>query len=229
MKRKLILFAILLFALCLVTAVACADISNVQFKQERNGSITVTWSDSDNNAPYQVTWSMENWSKLYYHEDSYSGTSASLMRLVPGGTYEIRISNSTSSVMVPYTVPKGTFTDWKSGKRIIHDIGDFDVQVNSIYRTFHLELHYPRLGKARRYTLLFALNTPNGYTHYTWLDDNFKMEPRYAYYYWDLDLSDWIDSVSEDYNGKIPSGIYRLEAYLNGQFYANYNFYMYGN
>lgn len=54
MKRKLILFAILLFALCLVTAVACADISNVQFRQERNGKITITWDDPDNIGPYEV-------------------------------------------------------------------------------------------------------------------------------------------------------------------------------
>ena len=42
MKRKLILFAVLLFALCLVTAIACAEISNVQFRREANGKITIT-------------------------------------------------------------------------------------------------------------------------------------------------------------------------------------------
>ena len=230
MKRKLILFAIMLFALCLVTAVACADISNVQFRQERNGKITITWDDPDNIGPYEVFWTQDTWTNWNAcEEDNYAGKSASIEILVPGASYNVTVRNSVSSVTVPYTVPKGTFTDWKSSKKIDVDIGDFDVVANNRYKTFRLRMYYPKLGSARRYNWVLALRTPLGYASWVWYNENWKIEKNYAYYYWDLDLSSWIDNLENIYGGKVPSGLYFAEVYLDGQFYASWGFNIYGN
>lgn len=230
MKRKLILFAILLFALCVVTAVACADISNVQFRQERNGKITITWDDPDNNGPYEVFWNQDTWTNWNAcEEDYYQGKSATVVCLIPGASYNVTVRNSSSSVTVPYTVPKSTFTDWKSSKKIDVDIGDFDVMANSRYKTFRFRFYYPRLGSARRYTLVLALRTPLGYASYVFYYDSFKIEKNYGYYFDDLDLAKWIDNLENIYGGKVPSGLYFAEAYLDGQFYASWGFNIYGN
>ena len=230
MKRRLILFAILLFALCLVTAIACADISNVQFRQERNGKVTITWSDSDNMGPYEVHWYQDNWVDWWVcDETSYPGTSATVETMVPGATYQVNIKNSVSSVTVPYTVPKGTFSDWKSGKRLELDVGDFDYQTMSRYKTFRLKMHYPRLGSSRMYNWVLALQTPIGYAGWVYHNEYLKVEPKYSYLYWDLDLANWIDNIEGVYGGKVPSGIYYAEVYLDGNFYASWGFRVYGN
>ena len=236
MKRKLILFAVLLFALCLVTAIACAEISNVQFRREANGKITITWSDSENAAPYEVHWYQDNWVDYWWHqEDSYPSPYAQMEYLVPGAAYQINIKNSLgTSVTVPYTVPKGTFTDWKSEKGVKIEIDelngqDFNAMTMNRYIQFRFILDYPRIKSARTYNWILALQTPYVYIGRVFWNDMMTLDPKYAWTYWDLDFSEWINEIEATYGGKIPSGIYYAEAYLNGDFYASYGFRIYGN
>jgi len=236
MKRKLILFAVLLFALCLVTAIACADISNVQCKMEINGKVSISWSDSENAPPYQVHWYQDNWVDYWWHEEeSYPSPYALMKLLVPGATYKICIQNSLgTSVTVPYTVPKSTFTDWKSEKGITVEIPslngeDFNIQKHNRYIDCNLKFDYPRIKSARTYNWILALQTPYGYIGRVFWNDMCTLDPKWKWTYWDLDFSEWINEIEATYGGKIPSGIYYAEAYLNGDFYASYGFRIYGN
>ena len=229
--KKTVILILLVLLLCLIAGVACAGgISNIQCSQRYDGQVQVTWSDSENAGPYKVIWHAGFWRSDYWtcEEDAYYSTSASLKCLIPGITYEIEVSNAFNSYdTTTYTVPKSTFTDFR-GRRLKLSKDTFDLRSEGRYQTFRLELHYSMLSKTRNYFWQCTLNTPEGYTSFVRYNEMFKLEPRYSYYYWDWDLSEWMNNVEKVF-GHLPSGKYNFDVFLNGQYYAGAGFYVYSD
>lgn len=228
MKRKLILFTALVLILSMVAGVAGASISNIKLEPKKNGQIKVSWKDSGGSGPYTITWTNDAWNDWSaWDGEEFDGTSGSAKTMIPGVTYTVKVYNSSSSDTVQYKVPKSTFTDWTSGKRVTVDMEYFDVDSESIYKDVEVRFYYPRLKQERRYVWLLALKTPKGYASYVWFNEAFKIQPKYAYYYWNLDFSQWMENVRNCF-GKIYTGDYAFEMYLDGKYYGSADFYVYG-
>ena len=223
MKKKLILLTALVLLISMFTTPAGA-VSNIRCEQDRSGHVVVSWSDFGS-GPYEVQWSLGSWDGWCVY-DEFDSSPGVVGGMVPGATYNVTVKSGSDSDSTTYTVPKGTFTDFKSGKKVTCSIDSFDARSESIYQTIQVRLYFPRLSKERRYTWQLALWTPKGYVGLVKYNDNFRMEPKYSYYYWDLDFSEWMNSV-EKYFGKIMSGDYVFEMYLNGQYYGGVGFYVY--
>ena len=230
MKRKLILFTALILLITMAASMASADISNIKFDQTRDGKVKISWKDSGGSGPYQVTWAQSNWKDWYTWEDrDYDSTSATIKFMVPGATYDVTVSNDRSSKTVSYTVPKTTFTEWKTNRKVSSSLDTFDVETDSIYKIIEVRLYHPRLSKERRYFWLMCLRTPKGYASYVHYSDNCRIATRTGYVYWDnIDMAPFIENVRNLY-GKVPTGDYAFEMYLNGQYYGAAGFYMYGD
>ena len=228
MKKKMILLTLLVLLVSMIIVPAGA-VSNISCQAQRDGSVQVSFSDYSGSGPYEVHYSLPYWDNRNYYEDGFRSSPAKVLRMIPGATYEVWASKAggyDASESTTFTVPKSTFTDWKSGKSVRCTLETFDARTESIYKTFQVQLHYPRLSKTRRYTWMLALWTPEGYCGETWLNEYCTFEPRYAYLYWDLDLSDWMDSVEKCF-GKILGGRYVFEMYLDGQYYGGAEFFVY--
>ena len=221
MKRKMILLTVLVL-LATLAAVPAGAVSGVRCEMDRNGHTIVSWSGGSD---CEVRWSTSDWGSKYTYRSGCSSP-ADIVGMVPGETYDVTVTDGSDSQTVTYTVPKTTFTDFKKGKKVELDIREFDARNESIYRTFQLRMHYPRLGKERRHSWQLALRTPKGYTGLVKYNDNFRMEPRYSYYYWDFDLSEWMNDLEFYFDG-IPQGDYVFEVYLDGKYYGEAGFYVY--
>ena len=228
MKRKLALITGLILLLSLAAGTAYADIKKIRFEQLRNGEIEMTWKDTGDDGPYEISWTNDSWKK---HEatdgESYDSTSATLKQLVPGVTYDITVRGQTTEATKTYKVPKTTFTDYSKGKKVTIDKDTFDLETDDIYRTVTLRLYYPRLSKERRFFWTLALKTPKGYASYVVYDERLVLNPRGSFAQGQFDFSVFMNNV-EDTFGKIPSGDYAFEMYMDGQYYGAAGFYVYG-
>ena len=230
MKKKLIVAGLLILLLTLITAIACAEINTVRFKQNKQGSVTVTWKDGSYKGNYEVTYKISSWKTSYYEEKEYDERSATLLSLVPGATYKVTIrrTDGTSTKTKKYTVPKSTFMDWTSGKAVVvEDLKSFITGQDSIYRNIKLKMHYPRIRRGRTYYRLIALRTPKGYSSYVSITPSLDLgRSGYVAMTTTMDFSAWMKRVKQDF-GKYPKGEYKFEIYLNGAYYQGGNFFVY--
>ena len=201
-------------------------ISNIRFESLRNGNVRVTWSASGN-GPFYVNYTMPSWNSRWRESESYPRTSAVIKHLVPGQRYEFTVSDGSAKASAYYTVPSGTFSELLTNRKLTMDRTTFDLGNGGIHDTFQLRFYFPQLRSERRYSWTLALKTPLGYSSRVILDENFAMQPKISYYYWNFAIEGFMNRVEEDF-GEIPSGYYTFEAYLDGQYYAGVDFYVYG-
>ena len=199
-------------------------ITNLKCEDQRNGTTVITWDDSGS-GPYKITYAASEWVDFSLYEDGIYNTRHTVTTLIPGVTYKITVSSSTSSASVKYTPSKSSFTDFKNGRIVKLDESSFDARGDGYYTTFELTIRYPTLANDRYYVYLLALKTPLGYASFTPSDDRIALEKRYVGIYGDYSLSDFLDAVKSNF-GKIPTGDYTLEVYFDGALYGSASFYL---
>ena len=202
-----------------------SSITDLNCEDQRDGTTVITWKDSAGSGPYTVSWSASEWLNFSLYEDGITKTSYSTIRLIPGVTYKITVSDGTSSASVNYTPSKSSFTDFKNGRIVRTDKASFDATGDGYYTTFRLTVKYPTLAKDRYYVYLLAMKTPLGYISYTEANDRIALEKRYIGIYSDCSLSDFLDAVKQNF-GRVPSGDYTLEVYFDGALYGSTSFYL---
>ena len=206
------------------------SISNVQCEMQSNGMVKVTWNDSGNDGPYKVSYTMDDWEKYYYDDDNISKTTTTLMYLVPGETYTITVSGRNSKASTNYTLPRVTFSRYKNNRKLVLTKKEFNLARDGMNQLFTLRFYFTRLKEEQHYVWTLALKTPLGYSSYTVCNPNFKLyasTDHVKWIYWDWSIDTFMNRVKDDY-GTIPTGNYTFECFLDGQFYASVDFFVYG-
>lgn len=231
---KKVVCLISMWLLVFVAAIGCcmAPPVLVQLSTLDNGDVKVSWNKFGGATTYEVRYKISGGKSLWGDSKSVNvhGTSCVLDKLVPGQTYSIVVSNGRRQNTRTVTVPTGDFTGFRNDIEIIiqprsakngstrkldaYSVADIEDDDGTAYG-MRIEYHYPKLSKPRSYKSSLAFYSPAGYVAYTTVEQwNMKTGNYYTYYKF-FDLSHVFSALKSDY-GRIPTGTYRLELYLDG-------------
>lgn len=208
-----------------------------------SGRVTVSWTDSENQAPYRVLARYQGSPDViqpqYIEAESTSECSWTMENLLPGRTYIIEVQDSAGvSTSRMYTLPKATpFVDGmlkangirvgiefrrkessdptSEAKRVV-TLKAAEIAANRgvLDYGFKYQIRMPPLAQSRSYFTQIAILAPNGYTDCEIFSDlDFSRESSGRYWYM---LGDWTFDMMLARNGSVPSGKWTVELYFNG-------------
>ncbi len=210
-----------------------------------NGRVTVSWTDSEFQAPYKVLAQYQGSYDVvqpnYIEGEDIYATNFTIEDLVPGKTYVVEVRDAYGvSAKRTYTLPEPTtFEDGKlkassikvtiefrrktpdeerkNAKKINALVASEIVNNRGTYAYgFRYNIKNPSLAKSRNYFTQVAIIAPNGYTECeVYRDMEYGRE--YSANYWYM-LGDWTFDMIYQKNGSLPTGTWTVELYWDGQY-----------
>lgn len=207
------------------------------------GRVTVTWVDSDSNAPYKVLAQYQGDPNVrqpnYIEGEDLYTTSFTLEDLLPGRTYTVEVRDCYGiSTKRTYTLPEAaTFEDgklkaksikvsieprrkesnqeFKEAKKINGLVAnDIINNMDSYDYGFRYQVKNPNLAYSRYFFTQVAVIAPNGFTEVELYSD-YDFGRDYSGRYWYL-LGDTAFDMIYKMNSAIPSGQWTVELYWDG-------------
>ena len=202
--------------------------------QNEDGTVTLSWTDEANNAPYTVYYELLESAPTPFGwtaAEELDATNFTLERLVPGVSYVLTVADCTGkSAEYTWYAPTPE-TDREIGakirlmpmnrkarmtKRQASWSASEVAAENEYLHGLYLRLTYSMLKKTRHYGFQIAVEAPNGFSDVVFSG---KLELRRgvsAIPVWGfIPVDDYFDLL-RDYYGGIPTGQYNVTLYFNG-------------
>jgi len=202
--------------------------------QNADGTVTVTWTDENGNAPYSVYYELLEAAPTPFGwtaTENTCDTSITLDRLVPGVSYVITVAdcNGETDEHTWYAPTPGTDTEigakfrFKPMRRTGRmtkrqpSFSAADIAAdNEALHGLYLRLTYSMLAKTRNYAFQITVKAPNDFTDVIFSGTLELLYGRSAIPVWGfIPVDDYFDLL-EEYYGGIPTGEYDVTLYFNG-------------
>lgn len=231
------------------TTAASNGMQITKITENGDGSLSVRWTDTDGNAPYDVYYvqlrsddfdaDVEVGTGYWTCAEDLTTRSATISNAVPGQDYWIVVANKNGDYVYQafYAGTVSRFYEFNTDISIIlkyrrngayTEVGSFsasDIARNKGNTTYgaYIRLDYPRLARARNYAYMVAITAPNGEVV---LDGYGTMElsAGRSYTYWNDYSLDWYFDILTQYYGTVPTGTYTWSLYYDGLFVSSQNF-----
>lgn len=211
-----------------------SPIEITRVRKEYNGNVTVFWTDSEGNAPYQVYYELLDSAPTPFgwtDGELVNGKRHTLTRLVPGVSYIITVADSKGNTAEYTYFAKEPELDREIGARIrLHTMYRWDyhyaqredfslseiLSENGTTHELYVRLNYSQLSYGRIYGFHLAMEAPNGFVDVIY-SGTLELQPGRTYLpVWDaIPVDGYFDYLSRYYGG-IPLGEYTVTLYFNG-------------
>lgn len=202
--------------------------------QNDDGTVTVTWTDEEGNAPYSVYYELLETAPVPFGwtaAEAVEGTSVTLGRLVPGVSYVITVADCKGQTAEYTWFAPTPETDREIGAKIRlkpmlrtgrstkqqKSFSASEIQENS--ETLHglyLRLTYSTLAKTRHYGFHIAVEAPNGFSDVIFSGTLELHHGKSAVPVWGFIPMDDFFGLLENYYGGVPTGKYNVTIYFDG-------------
>ncbi len=203
----------------------------------QNGFVTVSWKDTQHNAPYNVYYQLLGaassvpfgWTAAV----GVAGNRTNLTRLVPGMSYVITVEDAAGHrVQTTYIAPKpgedheiGARIRFKTMHRIFGDratnvdlFSAAEIMADGPYEHgLYLRLTYSMLRNTRNYTFLVTVEAPNGFADTIFAGSLELLQGKSAIPVWGFIPMDDYFNMLEKYYGGVPMGTYTVTMHFDGE------------
>lgn len=220
----------------------------VSVVENADGTATVTWTDANNNGPYEIDY-VQKYSDNYeadcsagtgwwYDTKEAAGFTYTMRYLVPGQPYWIAVydADGKGQYVDYYPAAAEKFPEFtlklRSQPKLRTSAGDTnvsqfsaaDIAANRAESGMYLAIDYPQLARARDYRGVIAITSPDGsYVAENVYDQHFDSGSA-GTVSWSFYSLDWYFSIMQSSFGAVPVGTYTVTLYLDGENAASTTF-----